>query len=428
MSVQVEKLEKSMAKLTITVEAAKFDAAVDSAYQKNKGKIALPGFRKGKAPRAMIEKMYGTGVFYEDAANELIPEAYETAAKESELEIVAQPEIEVTQMEKGTDFIFTATVAIKPEVTLGDYKGIEVEKKEAEVSEEEITAEIDKAREANSRLITIEDRATEDGDTVIIDFDGYVDGKQFEGGYAEDYTLVLGSHSFIDNFEDQLVGKNLGEDVEVNVTFPEEYHVDELKGKPALFKVKIKEIQKKELPELDDDFAQDVSDFDTLDEYKADVEKKILENKENQIKREQEDQIIEKIIENAQMEIPQQMITAQTRQMTQEFAQRLRSQGLSLEQYMQFTGLTPQKMMEDLEPQALKRIQSRLVLEAVVVAENIEASDEEIDKELENMASMYQMEIDKLKELIGDDEKKQIGMDLAVQKAVEFVVKEAVEK
>jgi len=428
MSVQVEKLEKSMAKLTITVEAAKFDAAVDSAYQKNKGKIALPGFRKGKAPRAMIEKMYGTGVFFEDAANELIPEAYETAAKESEFEIVAQPEIEVTQMDKGTDFIFTATVAIKPEVTLGDYKGIEVEKKEAEVSEEEITAEIDKAREANSRLITIEDRATEDGDTVIIDFDGYVDGKQFEGGYAEDYTLVLGSHSFIDNFEDQLVGKNLGEDVEVNVTFPEEYHVDELKGKPALFKVKIKEIQKKELPELDDDFAQDVSDFDTLDEYKADVEKKILENKENQIKREQEDQIIEKIIENAQMEIPQQMIAAQTRQMTQEFAQRLQSQGLSLEQYMQFTGLTPQKMMEDLEPQALKRIQSRLVLEAVVAAENIEASDEEIDKELENMASMYQMEIDKLKELIGDDEKKQIGMDLAVQKAVEFVVKEAVEK
>ena len=428
MIITVEKLEKNMAKLTVEVPAEEVEKALQAAYMKEKNKISIPGFRKGKVPRAMIEKMYGTGVFFEDAANELIPEAYETAAKESELEIVAQPEIEVTQMDKGTDFIFTATVAIKPEVTLGDYKGIEVEKKEAEVSEEEITAEIDKAREANSRLITIEDRATEDGDTVIIDFDGYVDGKQFEGGYAEDYTLVLGSHSFIDNFEDQLVGKNLGEDVEVNVTFPEEYHVDELKGKPALFKVKIKEIQKKELPELDDDFAQDVSDFDTLDEYKADVEKKILENKENQIKREQEDQIIEKIIENAQMEIPQQMIAAQTRQMTQEFAQRLQSQGLSLEQYMQFTGLTPQKMMEDLEPQALKRIQSRLVLEAVVAAENIEASDEEIDKELENMASMYQMEIDKLKELIGDDEKKQIGMDLAVQKAVEFVVKEAVEK
>ena len=428
MNVSLQNIDKVSAQLTVKLEKADYQEKVDKSLKSFRQKAQMPGFRKGMAPRAMIEKMYGTGVFFEDAANELIPEAYETAAKESELEIVAQPEIEVTQMDKGTDFIFTATVAIKPEVTLGDYKGIEVEKKEAEVSEEEITAEIDKAREANSRLITIEDRATEDGDTVIIDFDGYVDGKQFEGGYAEDYTLVLGSHSFIDNFEDQLVGKNLGEDVEVNVTFPEEYHVDELKGKPALFKVKIKEIQKKELPELDDDFAQDVSDFDTLDEYKADVEKKILENKENQIKREQEDQIIEKIIENAQMEIPQQMIAAQTRQMTQEFAQRLQSQGLSLEQYMQFTGLTPQKMMEDLEPQALKRIQSRLVLEAVVAAENIEASDEEIDKELENMASMYQMEIDKLKELIGDDEKKQIGMDLAVQKAVEFVVKEAVEK
>ena len=427
MSVQVEKLEKSMAKLTITVEAAKFDAAVDSAYQKNKGKIALPGFRKGKAPRAMIEKMYGTGVFYEDAANELIPEAYETAAKESELEIVAQPEIEVTQMEKGTDFIFTATVAIKPEVTLGDYKGIEVEKKEAEVSEEEITAEIDKAREANSRLITIEDRATEDGDTVIIDFDGYVDGKQFEGGYAEDYTLVLGSHSFIDNFEDQLVGKNLGEDVEVNVTFPEEYHVDELKGKPALFKVKIKEIQKKELPELDDDFAQDVSDFDTLDEYKADVEKKILENKENQIKREQEDQIIEKIIENAQMEIPQQMIAAQTRQMTQEFAQRLQSQGLSLEQYMQFTGLTAQTMMEQLKPEALKRIQSRLVLEAVAAAEKMEATEEDFEAEVKSMAEAYQMEADKVKELLGEQGAKQVKEDICVRKAADFIVDNAKE-
>ena len=422
MSVQVEKLEKSMAKLTITVEAAKFDAAVDSAYQKNKGKIALPGFRKGKAPRAMIEKMYGTGVFYEDAANELIPEAYETAAKESELEIVAQPEIEVTQMEKGTDFIFTATVAIKPEVTLGDYKGIEVEKKEAEVSEEEITAEIDKAREANSRLITIEDRATEDGDTVIIDFDGYVDGKQFEGGYAEDYTLVLGSHSFIDNFEDQLVGKNLGEDVEVNVTFPEEYHVDELKGKPALFKVKIKEIQKKELPELDDDFAQDVSDFDTLDEYKADVEKKILENKENQIKREQEDQIIEKIIENAQMEIPQQMITAQTRQMTQEFAQRLQSQGLSLEQYMQFTGSTVEQLLEQVKPQAKARIESSLVLEEVVKAEKIEATDEEFEKELEEMAKQYNMELDQIKQFTTDADKETIKKDIAVQKAAKLVV------
>ena len=428
MSVQVEKLEKSMAKLTITVEADKFGAALDQAYKKNKSKIALPGFRKGKAPRAMIEKMYGSSVFYEDAANELIPDAYEAAAKESELEIVAQPEIDVEQIEKGKDFIFTATVAVKPEVTLGDYKGIEVEKKTAEVTEEEVATEMDKARETNSRMITIDDRATQDGDTVVIDFDGYVDGEQFEGGYAEDYSLVLGSHSFIDNFEDQLIGKNIGDDVEVNVTFPEQYQAEELQGKPALFKVKIKEIKVKELPELDDDFAQDVSDFDTLEEYKADVEKKILERKEQDIYREKEDAVIEKIIENATMEIPQPMIQTQARQMTNEFAQRIQAQGLSLEQYMQFTGLTPQKMLEDLEPQALKRIQSRLVLEAVADAENIQASDEDVDKEMENMASMYQMEVDKLKELIGDDEKKQIAMDLAVQKAVEFVVDSAVEK
>ena len=428
MSVQVEKLEKNMAKLTIEVSSEEFENAIAKAYKKNKNKISMPGFRKGKAPRAMIEKMYGKGIFYEDAANSIIPDAYADAAKESELEIVAQPEIDVTQIESGKPFIFTATVALKPEVTLGEYKGIEVEKKEVEVTDEEVEAEINKVRESNARMLDIDDRATQDGDTVLIDFDGYVDGKQFEGGKADDYSLVLGSHSFIDNFEEQLVGKNIGDDVEVNVTFPENYQAEELQGKPAVFKVKIKEIKVKELPELDDDFAQDVSDFDTLDEYKADVEKKILENKENQIKREQEDQIIEKIIEKAQMEIPQQMITAQTRQMTQEFAQRLQSQGLSLEQYMQFTGLTPQKMLEELKPQALKRIQSRLVLEAVVAAENIETTEEELDKEIENMASMYQMEVDKLKEVIGEEEKKQISLDLAVQKAVEIVTEAAVEK
>ena len=428
MSVQVEKLEKNMAKLTIEVSSEEFENAIAKAYKKNKNKISMPGFRKGKAPRAMIEKMYGKGIFYEDAANSIIPDAYADAAKESELEIVAQPEIDVTQIESGKPFIFTATVALKPEVTLGEYKGIEVEKKEVEVTDEEVEAEINKVRESNARMLDIDDRATQDGDTVLIDFDGYVDGKQFEGGKADDYSLVLGSHSFIDNFEEQLVGKNIGDDVEVNVTFPENYQAEELQGKPAVFKVKIKEIKVKELPELDDDFAQDVSNFDTIAEYKEDLKKKLTENKEEALKREREEAVIGKIIENAQMDIPEQMVDALTRQMTQEFAQRLQSQGLSLEQYMQFTGLTPQKMMEDLEPQALKRIQSRLVLEAVVAAENIEASDEEIDKELENMASMYQMEIDKLKELIGDDEKKQIGMDLAVQKAVEFVVKEAVEK
>lgn len=428
MSVQVEKLEKNMAKLTIEVSSEEFENAIAKAYKKNKNKISMPGFLKGKAPRAMIEKMYGKGIFYEDAANSIIPDAYADAAKESELEIVAQPEIDVTQIESGKPFIFTATVALKPEVTLGEYKGIEVEKKEVEVTDEEVEAEINKVRESNARMLDIDDRATQDGDTVLIDFDGYVDGKQFEGGKADDYSLVLGSHSFIDNFEEQLVGKNIGDDVEVNVTFPENYQAEELQGKPAVFKVKIKEIKVKELPELDDDFAQDVSNFDTIAEYKEDLKKKLTENKEEALKREREEAVIGKIIENAQMDIPEQMVDAQTRQMTQEFAQRLSSQGLSIDQYMQFTGLTPQKMIEELKPQALKRIQSRLVLEAVVAAENIETTEEELDKEIENMASMYQMEVDKLKEVIGEEEKKQIGLDLAVQKAVEMVTEAAVEK
>ena len=428
MRVQVEKLEKNMAKLTIEVSSEEFENAIAKAYKKNKNKISMPGFRKGKAPRAMIEKMYGKGIFYEDAANSIIPDAYADAAKESELEIVAQPEIDVTQIESGKPFIFTATVALKPEVTLGEYKGIEVEKKEVEVTDEEVEAEINKVRESNARMLDIDDRATQDGDTVLIDFDGYVDGKQFEGGKADDYSLVLGSHSFIDNFEEQLVGKNIGDDVEVNVTFPENYQAEELQGKPAVFKVKIKEIKVKELPELDDDFAQDVSNFDTIAEYKEDLKKKLTENKEEALKREREEAVIGKIIENAQMDIPEQMVDAQTRQMTQEFAQRLSSQGLSIDQYMQFTGLTPQKMIEELKPQALKRIQSRLVLEAVVAAENIETTEEELDKEIENMASMYQMEVDKLKEVIGEEEKKQIGLDLAVQKAVEIVTEAAVEK
>ena len=318
MSVQVEKLEKNMAKLTIEVSSEEFENAIAKAYKKNKNKISMPGFRKGKAPRAMIEKMYGKGIFYEDAANSIIPDAYADAAKESELEIVAQPEIDVTQIESGKPFIFTATVALKPEVTLGEYKGIEVEKKEVEVTDEEVEAEINKVRESNARMLDIDDRATQDGDTVLIDFDGYVDGKQFEGGKADDYSLVLGSHSFIDNFEEQLVGKNIGDDVEVNVTFPENYQAEELQGKPAVFKVKIKEIKVKELPELDDDFAQDVSNFDTIAEYKEDLKKKLTENKEEALKREREEAVIGKIIENAQMDIPEQMVDAQTRQMTQE--------------------------------------------------------------------------------------------------------------
>ncbi len=428
MSVQVEKLEKNMAKLTIEVPAEEFEKALDGAYKKSRNKIAMPGFRRGKAPRKMIEKMYGDSVFYEDAANDIIPDAYEDAAKESGLEIVSRPEIGVEQIEKGSAFIFTATVAVKPEVTLGDYKGIEIEKKTAEVTDEEVEDEIGRVRENNSRMITIDDRASQEGDTVIIDFDGYVDGEQFEGGQAEDYSLVLGSHTFIDNFEEQLIGKNPGESVEVHVKFPDAYQAEELRGKDAVFYVDINDIKVKELPDIDDEFAQDVSDFDTLDEYKEDLKKKLLENKEAALDREKEETVIGKIIENSQMDIPEPMVDAQTRQMTQEFAQRLQSQGLSLEQYMQLTGFTPQKMVDELKPQALKRIQSRLVLEAVAAAENIEVSEEDFDKEIENMAEAYNMEKDKFSELVSDNEKEQIRMDIAVQKAVELVVASAVEK
>jgi trigger factor len=428
MSVQVEKLDKSMAKLTIEVSAEEFETSLDKVYKKNKNKITLPGFRRGKATRGMIEKMYGAGVFYEDAANDLIPDAYEAAVEESGLDIVAQPSIDVTQIEQGKPLVFTATVAVKPEVTLGEYKGIEVEKKTAEVTEEDLNQEIDKVRESNSRMITVEDRAVQDGDITTIDFEGFVDGEPFEGGKGEDYPLTIGSHSFIDNFEEQLIGKNIGEEVEVNVTFPDQYQAEELQGKPALFKVTVKEIKVKELPELDDDFAQDVSEFDTVEEYKEDLKKKLLENKEEALKREKEEDVVGKIIEGASMDIPDPMIDTQVRQMTQEFAQRIQSQGLSLQQYLQFTGQTPESMAQELRPQALKRIQSRLVLEAVVEAEKIEATQDELEKELEKMASMYQMEVDKLKELVGEEEQKQIAMDLAVQKAVELVVDAAVEK
>ncbi len=428
MSVQVEKLEKSMAKLTIEVDAAEFDSAVNKAYQKNRSKISLPGFRKGKAPRAMIEKMYGAGIFYEDAANMIIPDAYESAAKESELVIVAQPEITVEQAEKGKPFIFTAMVAVKPEVTLGEYKGIEVEKQSVEVTQEDVDEAIEHVRESNSRMITVDDRATQDGDTVIIDFDGYCDGEPFEGGKAEDYSLVLGSHSFIDTFEEQLVGKNIDDEVEVNVTFPDQYQAEELRGKAAMFKVKIHEIKQKELPELDDDFAQDVSDCDTLEEYKEDMKKSLQENKEEAAKRAKEEDVVNKIIDNASMDIPDQMVVTQTNQMIREFAQNLQYQGLSVEQYMQFTGMTQQSLIEEIQPQALKRIQSRLVLEAVAEAEGIDATEEEVEKELENMAAMYQLELDKLKERMGEGEMKQVHMDIAVQKAVDFVMEAAVEK
>ena len=427
MSFKVDDLGKNMVKLTIEATAEDFDKAIEQAYQKNKGKMNVQGFRKGKAPRAIIEKMYGVGVFYEDAANFIIPEAYEKAIEESKLEVVARPEIDVVQVEKGKPFIFTAEVAVKPEVTLGAYKGVEVPKSDIEVTEEEVMAELDKVREQNSRTITVEDRAVMDKDVVTIDFEGFVDGVPFEGGKGEDYALTIGSHSFIDTFEDQLVGKSIGEDVEVNVTFPAEYHAAELAGKPALFKVKVKEIKAKELPVADDDFAQDVSEFNSLEEYKADLKKSLTEKKEKAAKTAKEDAVVDKVVENATMDIPDAMVDSQKRQMAEDFAQRLKMQGLTLEQYFQFTGLNPNTFMENLGPQALKRIQSRLVLEAVVKAENITVSEEEIDKELAEMASAYQMEVDKLNELIGEKEKEQIVMDMAVQKAIDLVASEAKE-
>ncbi|MBP3543348.1 MAG: trigger factor [Lachnospiraceae bacterium] len=428
MSLQVEKLEKNMVKLTVEVSAEKFENALQEAYLKNRSKISVPGFRKGKVPRAMVEKTYGAGVFYEDAANALIPTAYADAVEESGLEIVSQPEIDVTQIEKGKSFIFTAKAALKPEVTLGAYKGIEVEKKSTAATDEEVEGELDRVRNQNARTITVEDRAVQDGDMTVIDFEGFVDGVAFEGGKGEDYDLTIGSGAFIPGFEEQLVGAEIGKEVEVNVTFPEEYHAAELKGKPAVFKVTVKAIKVKELPEADDDFAQDVSDFDTLDEYKADIRAKIVEKKEKEAASLKEDAIIEKIIEDAQMEIPEPMVDYQVRQMADDFARRIQSQGLSVEQYFQFTGLTPDKMFEQMRPNALKRIQSRLVLEAVVAAENIEATEEDVEKELEKMASMYKMEVEKVKELMGEKERAEIKRDLAVQKAAEFVVAQAVEK
>ena len=428
MSLQVEKLEKNMAKLTIEVPAEKVEAALQNAYLKNRKQISVPGFRKGKVPRQMIEKMYGSSIFYDDAVNAMIQEAYPEATKECDLEIVSRPDVEVVQIEKGKPFIFTAEVAVKPEVTLGQYKGIEVEKADTTATDEEVAAEIDKEREANSRTITVEDRAVQDGDMTVIDFEGFVDGEAFEGGKGTDYPLTIGSGAFIPGFEEKLVGAEIGKEVEVDVTFPEEYHAKELAGKPAVFKCTVKEIKVKELPELDDDFAQDVSDFDTLEEYKADVRKKVEEKKAADAKAKKEDAVIEKIIEGATMEIPDAMVETQAERMVDEFAQRLQMQGLSMEQYMQFTGGNVQAMVEQSKPQALKRIQSRLVLDAVVAAENLTATDEEVDAELAKMAEQYNMEVEKLKEMFAEEDLKSIRDDLAVQKAVELVTDAAVEK
>ena len=428
MSVQVENLEKNMAKLTIEVAAEKVEDAIQAAYMKEKGKISVPGFRKGKVPRKMIEKMYGAGVFYEDAANTLIQENYAQAVEESGVDVVSRPTIEVVQIEAGKPFIFTAEVAVRPEVKLGKYKGVQVTKIDTTVSDEEVAAELEKERQKNSRTVTVTDRPIAEGDTAVIDFEGFVDGVAFEGGKGENHPLEIGSHSFIDTFEDQLVGKNAGDEVDVNVTFPEKYQAADLAGKPALFKVKIHEVKAKELPELDDEFASEVSEFDTLDELKTDIKAKIKEQKVNDGKRAQEDAAVDAIIESAKMDLPEAMVDTQARQMLDEFAQRMQQQGLTLDQYMQFTGMTADKMMDELRPQAEKRIKTRLVLEAIAKAENIEITDEKLDEEIAKMAEAYQMEADKLKSFMGDKEKEQMKQDMAVQEAITFVVDNAVEK
>ena len=427
MSLQVEKLEKNMAKLTIEVSAEDLDKAMEKAYQKQKSRISLPGFRKGKAPRKMIESMYGKGVFMEDAVNSLVPQEYSKAIADCDLEIVSQPEINVTQMEPGKALIFTADVAVKPEVTLGDYKGVEVPKSEIAVTDEEVDAEVKKEQDKNARTVAVEDRAAANGDITTIDFEGFVDGVAFEGGKGTDYALTLGSGTFIPGFEDQLVGANTGDHVEVKVTFPEEYQAKELAGKEAVFQCDVKKIETKEVPELDDEFAKDVSEFDTLAEYKEDVKKKLTEKKEKEARTAKENAAVDKAIENAQMDIPELMTKTECRQMMDDFSRRMQQQGLSMEQYFQFTGQSMDKMMEDMKPQALKRIQTRLVLEKVAEAENIQPSEEEITEEIQKMADAYKMEADKIREAIGESGLEQMKKDMAVQKAVTVIADAAVE-
>ena len=422
MSVQVENLEHNMAKLTINVSAEEFEKALDSAYKKQKGQISVPGFRKGKVPRAMIEKMYGAGVFYEDAANILMQQTYPAAVDESGVDIVSRPTVDVVQIEKGKEFIYTAEVAVRPEVTLGKYMGVTVTKIDTTVTDEEVDAELENQRNKNARTVTVTDRPVAEGDTAVIDFEGFVDGVAFEGGKGENHPLEIGSHTFIDTFEDQLVGKNTGDEVEVNVTFPEKYQAEDLAGKPATFKVKINEIKTKELPELDDEFAQDAAGVDTLAEYKEELKKNLTEKKETEAKKTKEDEAIKKIIDKSKMDIPEAMINTQCETMVEEFAQRIAQSGLTMEQYLQFSGMTVDQLKEQVRPEALTRIQSSLVLEQIAKDENIEVTDADVDAEVEKMAKAYGMEPDKLKEYMGDAEKESMKKDIAITKAVDLIM------
>ena len=421
MSVTVEKLENNMAKLKITVPAEQLEKAIEKAYQKNKNKIQIPGFRKGKAPRKMIEQMYGKGVFYEDAANDLIEEEYPKAVEECGEDVVSSPKIDVEELEAGKDFVFTAEVALKPPVKLGKYKGIEVEKMDLDVTDDEVDAEIDKQRNMNARSIDVTDRAVKDGDTVSLDFEGFVDSVAFDGGKGTDYPLTIGSGAFIPGFEEQLAGFEIGQEGDVNVKFPEDYQAENLAGKDATFKCKVNSIRAKELPELNDEFASDAG-FDTVAEYKEDVKKKLEEKKAADEKAKREDAVVRAVIEDSEMELPEAMVETQQRQMVNEFAQRLQMQGMNMDQYLQYTGGSVDQMLAQVKPQAIERIKSRLVLEAVAEAEKIEVSDADVDAEIESMAHQYRMEVEKLKEMMSDAEKKQLKSDLAVQKAADFLV------
>lgn len=423
MNVQVEKLEKNMAKLTVEVEAEKFVAATVKVYNKQKNQINVQGFRKGKAPQAIIEKMYGAGIFYEDAADALIQEVYGDAARESGLDIVSYPAIDVVQIEKGKNFIFTAEVAVRPEVELGQYMGVEIEKVDTEVTEEDMDAELKRLQNQQAREITVE-RAAELGDTVVIDYVGSVDGVEFEGGKGENYPLELGSNSFIPGFEDQLVGAAAGADVDVNVTFPEEYHADDLAGKAALFQVKVHEVKAKELPELDDEFAQDISDFDTLAEFKEDLAKRLADGKKETAAAEKQQKVMDIVVANAKMDIPDAMVQKNVDDMMNQWAQQLQSQGIPMDVYFQYTGATPAQVAEQFRPQALANIKNRLVLDAIVAAENIVVTEEDINSEVQKMADMWKMDFDKVKELIEEDVKK----DFAAQKALEAITAAAIEK
>lgn len=428
MSVKVENLEHNMAKLTIEVSAEELEKALNTAYNKQKRQISVPGFRKGKVPRAMIEKMYGAEIFYEDAANELMQQTYPSAVDESGVDIVSRPTVDVVQIEKGKPFIYTAEVATRPEVTLGKYMGVTVTKIDTSVTEDEVEAELENQRNTNARTVTVTDRPVKEGDTAVIDFEGFVDGVAFDGGKAENHSLEIGSHSFIDTFEDQLVGKNAGDEVEVNVTFPEEYQAADLAGKPAVFKVKINEIKAKELPELNDEFAQDVAGVDTLAEYKEELKKNLTEKKENEAKKTKEDEAIQKIIDKSKMDLPEAMIDTQCETMVNEFAQRIAQSGLSMDQYLQFSGMTVDQLKEQVRPEAETRIKSSLVLEQIAKEENIEVSDEDINAEIEKMAKAYGMEADKLKEYMGDSEKESMKRDLAITKAVDLIMENVKER